>query len=63
MNDRVDDYRRNAEECRQQAKKAHREEDKVAWLKMAGDWLRLAENFDPTAKQPEKPIAEGAEPV
>jgi hypothetical protein len=36
-------YRKQAEDRRQMAAKAISPLDKEAWLKLAGDWLRLAE--------------------
>ena len=39
-------YRKQAEDCRQMAAKAVRPLDKEAWLKLAGDWLRLADDAD-----------------
>jgi gluconate kinase len=42
----ADEYRRKAEECRLQAGKALRDDDKAAWFKMAEDWQRLAEDID-----------------
>jgi hypothetical protein len=34
-------YRRQAEECRQQAEKSLSPLDKDAWLQLAADWLRM----------------------
>jgi hypothetical protein len=39
-------YRKQAEDCRQMAGKAISPLDKEAWLKLAGDWLRLADDAD-----------------
>jgi hypothetical protein len=39
-------YRKQAEDCRQMAAKAIRPLDREAWLKLAGDWLRLADDVD-----------------
>jgi hypothetical protein len=36
-------FRREASECRQMAARATNPQDKAAWLKLAGDWLSLAE--------------------
>ncbi len=36
-------YRKEAEDCRQMAANAISPLDKEAWLKIAGDWLRLAD--------------------
>jgi len=35
-------YRKQAEECREQAAKAISPFDKEAWLKVAEEWLKLA---------------------
>jgi hypothetical protein len=35
-------YRKQAEECRQQAAKAVSPVDKEAWLRVAEEWLKLA---------------------
>jgi len=37
-----DEYRKFAEECRQQAEKSSRPDDREMWLKLAQQWLRLA---------------------
>jgi hypothetical protein len=39
-------FRKEAEECRQQAEKSVDPIDKEAWLKLAADWGKLAENDD-----------------
>ena len=44
--DEIFNYREQAEYCRQQASKARDPTDKAAWLKVAGDWLRMAENAE-----------------
>lgn len=36
-------FRAEAEECRRQAARAVKSEDKEAWLRLAADWLKLAE--------------------
>ena len=36
-------YRKQAEDCRQMAGKVISPLDKEAWLRLAGDWLRLAD--------------------
>jgi hypothetical protein len=38
----ADEYRKNADDCREQAAKALRPLDKERWLKLAEDWLKLA---------------------
>jgi hypothetical protein len=39
-------YRREAQECRELAEKAESPLDKEAWLQLAGDWLKLAQEAD-----------------
>jgi hypothetical protein len=39
-------YRRNAGDCRQRSMQANRSEDKAAWLKLAEEWQKLAEEVD-----------------
>jgi len=39
-------YREQAEYCRTQAKKASDPKDKEAWLKVAADWLQMAEDAE-----------------
>jgi hypothetical protein len=39
----IDRYREQAEECRQQAEKAINPLDKEAWLRVAGEWIKLAQ--------------------
>jgi len=36
-----DEYRANADDCRQMAAKALRDEDKARWLQIAAGWLSL----------------------
>jgi len=36
-----DEYRANADDCRQMAAKALRDEDKARWLQIASGWLNL----------------------
>jgi hypothetical protein len=35
-------FRKQAEECRQQAEKAISPLDKESWLRVAGEWIKLA---------------------
>jgi hypothetical protein len=44
--DEADMFRRQAEECRLQAEKAVSPLDKEAWLRVAGDWIKLAQSID-----------------
>jgi hypothetical protein len=41
-NDEADRFRKQADECREQAAKAISPLDKEAWLRVAGEWLKLA---------------------
>jgi hypothetical protein len=36
-------FRAQAEECRQQAERAISPLDKEAWLRLAGEWIKLAQ--------------------
>ncbi len=47
MTDLAPYYRRRAEVCRQKAAATFFEREKADWLKLAGHWLRLAEQVDP----------------
>jgi hypothetical protein len=38
----ADRFRKKAEECREQAERAINPLDKEAWLRVAGEWLKLA---------------------
>jgi hypothetical protein len=39
-------FRKQAEECREQAAKAVSPLDKEAWLRLAADWIKLAQNAE-----------------
>jgi len=39
-------FRKQAEECRQMAARAINPHDKEGWLKLAADWLKLAERAE-----------------
>jgi len=39
-------YRREADECQLNARKAMRTADREAWLKLAADWRKLAESAE-----------------
>ncbi|MET4520161.1 hypothetical protein [Bradyrhizobium sp. I1.7.5] len=45
----ADRYRTEAEECRRLAERAIKQSDKEAWLRLAADWLKLAEGAAPQA--------------
>jgi hypothetical protein len=42
----ADRYREEAEECRKLAESAVSQHDKEAWLRLAADWIKLAENAE-----------------
>jgi len=39
-------FRQEAEECRRFAERSASQIDKEAWLRLAGDWIKLAENAE-----------------
>ncbi|WIW44459.1 hypothetical protein ML401_23525 [Bradyrhizobium sp. 62B] len=39
-------FRLEAEECRRLAAQAAKQEDREAWLKLAADWMTLAQGAD-----------------
>ena len=39
-------FRKQAEECRQMAARAINPDEREGWLKLAADWLRLAERAE-----------------
>jgi hypothetical protein len=45
-------FRQEAEECRQQAEKAISPLDKEAWLRTAGEWIKLAQSVEQRDRQP-----------
>jgi hypothetical protein len=45
-NDDAARFRKQAEECREQAAKALSPLDKEAWLRVAEDWLKLARSIE-----------------
>jgi len=38
-----DEYLERAEECRLEARRSRKAEEKAAWLSLADEWLRLAQ--------------------
>jgi hypothetical protein len=42
----ADEFRKNADECRQQAESAINPLDKERWLKIAEHWLQMAQEAD-----------------
>jgi hypothetical protein len=45
----ADRFRKQAEECREKAAKAVSPLDKEAWLRVAEDWIKLAQSIDARA--------------
>jgi hypothetical protein len=43
-------YRKNAEDCRQQAERSKLPGDRAAWLRLAEQWLKLAQDAEPNNK-------------
>ena len=43
---RADEFRKNADECRQQSAKAINHLDKERWLKIAEHWLQIAQEAE-----------------
>jgi hypothetical protein len=46
MSDDADRFRRHAEEARHQAEQAVSPLDKEAWLRVAAEWIKLAQSED-----------------
>jgi hypothetical protein len=46
-----DEFRKQAEECRQLAGTAIKPVDKAFWLRLAEDWLKLAQDADKPSKR------------
>jgi hypothetical protein len=42
----ADRFRQEAEECRKLAERARSQMDKEAWLRLAADWIKLAEDAE-----------------
>jgi hypothetical protein len=42
----ADRFRQEAEECRRLAERLANQLDKEAWLRLAADWIKLAENAE-----------------
>jgi gluconate kinase len=55
---KTDHYRQQAEECREQAARALRDEDRQSWLKLAAKWQRMAEGTHQPAQQAQQPQGE-----
>jgi hypothetical protein len=56
---RADQYRREAIQCREQAERSNREEDKASWLKLAAQWQGMAEEADPSIRSGLQRVLEG----
>ena len=41
-----DRFRQEAEECRKLAERSASQLDKEAWLRLAADWIKMAENAE-----------------
>ncbi len=50
----LDEYRRNARECRRMADNVSNPTEKASWLRLAASWLGMIKN------QPERPFANDA---
>ena len=46
-----DEYRANAEECQKMARLATHPGEKITWLQMASDWLRLIPKAERSASE------------
>jgi len=51
---RADEYRRRARACLDAAHTAQNERTRAELLRLAEDWQRMAEGYDPPARQPNK---------
>jgi hypothetical protein len=47
----ADDFRKQAEEARQMAARSLKQEDKAFWLRLAEDWIKLAQQADENTKR------------
>jgi hypothetical protein len=55
VNARTDHYRKQAEDCRLQAERSKHIDPKESWMKLAAQWLHMAEEVDPAIRQPTQP--------
>ena len=46
MSDDADRFRKQADECREQAELSLSPLDKERWLRLAGDWIRMAQEAE-----------------
>jgi gluconate kinase len=56
---KADHYLKQAEECRDQAARALRDEDRENWLKLAAKWQLMAEGTHQPAQQAQQPQGQG----
>jgi hypothetical protein len=56
---KTDHYLKQAEECRDQAARALRDQDRASWLKLALKWQRMAEGTHQPAQQAQQPRGGG----
>jgi len=55
----IQEYRKNAEECTNQAKLSIRPEHQAVWLRLADAWLQLAESLEKSGEH-NPPSARGS---
>jgi anaerobic glycerol-3-phosphate dehydrogenase len=48
----ADDFRKQAEEARQTAARSQKQDDKAFWLRLAEDWMALAQEADEMSRRP-----------
>lgn len=46
-----DEFRKQAREARETAARSQKQEDKAFWLRLAEDWLKLAQQADENEKR------------
>jgi hypothetical protein len=56
---KADHYLKQAEECREQAARALRDEDRDSWLKLAAKWQRMADGTHQPTQQAQQPQGDG----
>ena len=47
----ADEFRKEAEEARKMSVRSLKQEDKVFWLRLAEDWIKLAQQADELEKR------------
>jgi hypothetical protein len=47
----ANEFRKQAEDARQMATQSVNQEDKAFWLRLAEDWIKLAQDADKNAKR------------